>query len=86
MAFDAEKEFKKLAKELKNTQSECSKLGTRVAYLEAKQKVLVSVISTEIDRHHKGVAKEISHEMEQQEMLIKRDMLFEMRRQIRKSK
>lgn len=86
MAFDAEKEFAKLTKELKATQGECRKLGVRISYLEARQKVLVSVISSEIDKHHKGVAKDISQGMKQQELVIKRDVLFEMRREINKSK
>ncbi|MFT5340871.1 MAG: putative transcriptional regulator [Paracoccaceae bacterium] len=86
MAFDAEKEFNKLAKELKNAQNECRQLDRRVGFLEASQKVLVSVISSEIDKHHKGVAKEISQELQHRDLLIKRDMLFEMRRELKKSK
>lgn len=86
MAFNAEIEIKKLTKDLKAAQGESSSLRNRILHLEAKQKVLISVISNEIDKHHKGVAKEISQEMKQQELLIKRDVLFEMRREIKKSK
>ena len=38
MAFNAETEIKKLAKELKKSQSECSKLHTRILFLENRQK------------------------------------------------
>lgn len=75
-----------LENDLKKALKRIDALEKRVSFVEKERKIITKEIATAIGKEHKGMGVQLQKDIQNATVLIKRDMLFEMRSEIKKSK